>query len=298
MKTILVGGATGNIGSLLVPQLLEAPNVLVRALVRDAAKAKPLADNGAHLYTGAFDEPKSLNTAMHDADTVVLIAPPGPDCVKQNASLIAAAKRAGVRKIVRISAIKSAEDGRTENTRLHGQCDRLLQESGLTYVILRPNYFMQNIFLFLDSIVSDKQFAAGMGDGRLAMIDARDVAESACAAALSDQFDNQIFEISGPASISFHDVADALSDTTGQQINYIAISPDEVKAALLGYGFDEWTANLLREYSAAFGDGWGDLVTGDVELLTGHPPRSIRQFVSEVIGPALSQSGFAFGPPA
>lgn len=287
-KKVFVTGATGNIGSLLVPQLLETSDISVRALVRDLEKAQQLSDGGAQLIKGTFDDTEALSTAMQGIDTMVLVAPPGPDCVAQNRSLIDAAKHAGVRKIVRISAIKAAEDGRTENTRLHGQCDRLLQESGLAYVILRPNYFMQNTFMLLDSIRSGNGFSAGMGDGRFAMIDVRDVVDSACVAVISDQFDNQVLEISGPASISFHDVADALSAYTGREITYAAISPEEVAAALRSFGFDEWTANLLREYSAAYGDGWGDLVTDNVELLTGRAPRSIGRFVSEVLGPALA----------
>lgn len=282
-RKILVTGATGNIGSLLVPQLLEAPDVSARALTRDPEKAKQLFGHGAQIVKGTFNNAKDLDTAMQNVDTVVLIAPPGPDCVAQNQSVIDSATRNGVRKIVRISAIKAAEDGRTENTRLHGKCDRLLQESGLTYVILRPNYFMQNIFMSLDAINAADKFSAGMGDGKFAMIDTRDVAGAAAAAALDDRFDYEGFEISGPASISFHDVANAISVAAGRRITYVAVSPDEVRATLLGYGFDEWTANMLREYSAAFGDGWGDLVTNNVELLTGRAPRDIRQFVAEVL---------------
>ena len=284
---VLVTGANGNIGSQLVPLLAANSGATVRALVRDASKAEALAAAGAEICIGNFEDPASLAAPMQGVDTLVLIAPPGPDCVMQNSAAIAAAADAGIRKVVRISAIKAAEDGRTENTRLHGECDRVLQESGLTYVILRPNFFMQNLFMSLDTINGQNMFVAGMGDGRFAMIDVRDVADAAAAAVTRNDFDDQAVELSGPASISFHDVAEAITDVAGRPIAYVAVSPDDVKAALLDMGMDEWMATLLREYSEAYGDGWGDLETDGVQQLTGQPPRDIQSFVSECLKPAL-----------
>jgi uncharacterized protein YbjT (DUF2867 family) len=283
-RSILITGATGNIGSNLVPSL--AGSVTVTALVRDPEKAGRLFETDIDIAEGDFGDAESLARAMAGTDTVVSIVPPSPECVEHVSGIIAAARDAGVRKIVRVSAIKAAEDGRTENTRLHGQCDRLLQESGLVYTILRPNYFMQNIFMSLGTIRTNDCFYAGMGEGRLAMIDVRDVADAIAAAALSDTFDGRAYELSGPESISFNDVAAILSDVADRNIAYLPISPDDVKATLVQMGFGEWMAELLREYSQAYGDDWGDLVTGNVELLTGHRPRSFETFTRDVLVPA------------
>jgi len=287
-ETVLVSGATGNIGTYLIPLLASQTGFVVKAMTRHPDKHRDNFAKSVQLVTGCFEEDSTLRSAMEGVDTVVMIAPPGPDCVRQNEAVIGAAKRSGVKKIVRISAIKAAEDGRTENTRLHGQCDALLQNSGMTYTILRPNYFMQNIFMSLDSLKADNCFYAGMGDGKLAMIDVRDVAESALTAATSDKFDGKILEISGPASINFNEVAEVLCDVAGRHISYVPVSPEDVKASLLQMGLGEWMANLLKEYSEAYGDGWGDLVTDNVERLTGHPARSFREFAADCVAPALT----------
>jgi uncharacterized protein YbjT (DUF2867 family) len=288
IRKILVTGATGNVGSCLIPMLASRSECSVTAMTRDPDKGKELFSPEVQIVGGNFEDDASLAVAMRGIDTVILMAPPNPDCVAQNRAVINEASLSGVDKVVRISAIKAAEDGRTENTRLHGECDTLLQKSGLTFTILRPNYFMQNIMMSLESINADNCFYAGMGDGRLAMIDTRDVAESAAASALSDQFNGEILEISGPQSISFNDVAAVLSDLTGRQISYVAVSPDDVKASLLQMGFGEWMANLLREYSEAYGEGWGDLVTDNVQRLSGHPPRSFKQFATECLASLLN----------
>ncbi len=284
--SVLVTGASGNIGSSLAPLFASKTDLQVRALVRSTGRATTLADCGVETVVGSFEDSDALLAAMEHIDSVILIAPPGPDCISHNEAVIAAAARSGVRKIVRISAIKAAEDGRTENTRLHGICDRMLQESGLTFTILRPNYFMQNFLLSLNTIKSDNVFYAGMGDGRLAMIDVRDVA--ACAlAALAEEFDNKVLEISGPESISFAEAAEAVSRDAGYDVSYVPISPADVKSAMLQIGLDEWMADLLREYSEAYSENWGDLVTGNVEKLTGQPPRSFSDFSREILATAL-----------
>jgi len=284
--SVLVTGASGNIGSCIAPLLASKTDLVVRALVRNPGRATTLAECGVETVIGSFENGDSLLAAMDDIDSVILIAPPSPDCISHNEAVIAAAARSGVRKIVRISAIKAAEDGRTENTRLHGVCDRMLRESGLAFTILRPNYFMQNFALSIETIKTQSAFYAGMGTGRLAMIDVRDVAASALAA-LAEEFDNEVLEISGPESISFADAAEAISRDAGRDVSYVPISPADVKSAMLQIGLDEWMADLLREYSEAYSEDWGDLVTGNVERLTGQPPRSFNDFSREILAVAL-----------
>jgi uncharacterized protein YbjT (DUF2867 family) len=287
-ENVLVTGATGSIGAQLAMHLAASDNVLARAFCRNEQKAEPLENAGAEVAFGTFDDPASIRAAMKDIDTTVLIAPAGPDAVRQNANIIKIAKESSVRKVVRVSAVKAAVDGPTENTRLHAKSDEELQASGLSYVILRPNYFMQNLFMLLDSINNESALYAGMGDAKFGMIDVRDIVDCAASAAVSAEFDNQIIELSGPESIGFHDVASVLSEVSGREIKYVPVPPEAVMESMLRAGQDEWISNLMRDYSQAYGEGWGDFVTDNVERMTGHAPRSIQQFVREVLAPALA----------
>jgi uncharacterized protein YbjT (DUF2867 family) len=286
-KNILVTGATGSIGAQLVIHLAGQDGVMVRAFVRDEIKAEPLAKAGAELAIGTFDDRESIRAAMKHIDTVVLIAPAGPSAVSQNANIIKIAKESSVDKVVRLSAIKASTNGPTENTRLHAQSDDQLQASGLKYVILRPNYFMQNLFMLLESVNKESALYAGMGDAKFAMIDVRDIVECAANAAVRDEFDNEIIELSGPECVSFHEVARVLSVVSGRTIRYVPVSPEAVRESMLRAGFDDWISTLMRDYSQAYSEGWGDFVTDNVERLTGHTPRNIEQFVGEVLAPAL-----------
>ena len=201
-KKVLVTGATGNIGSQLVPRLTAHNDLEVHALVRDEAKAAGLKEAGAELVVGTFEDDQAVRAAVDSVDTVVLITAPNPNAADQAVAVLNAAKAAGVRKIVRVSALKAAVDGPTDNTRQHGRTDAAIQSSGLTYVILRPHFFMQNLFFAAQTIASDGNMYWGMGDGKLGMIDVRDIVDCLEPCVVSDKYDNQVFTPTGPESIT------------------------------------------------------------------------------------------------
>lgn len=287
-NNVLVTGATGSIGAQVVRYLVDQKDVNVRAFVRDPIKAEPLAIAGAELAIGTFDDLGSIRAATPSIDTVVLIAPAGPSAVQQNSNIVKISKESSVGKVVRVSAIKASLDGPTENTRLHAKSDDELQASGLRYVILRPNYFMQNLFMLLETINNESALYAGVGDAKFAMIDVRDIAACTGYAAVTEQFDNQVLDLSGPESVSFHDVAEVLSDVSGRAIKYVPVAPDAIKESMMRAGLDEWMSTLMRDYSQAYSEGWGDCVSDNVERMTGHAPRNVEQFVREVLAPALA----------
>ena len=286
-KKVLITGATGTVGSLLATQLAANKDLEVRVLVRDAEKASHLKKMGAELAIGSFDDPASIQKAVEGIDTIALISPAGGNAAELVSTVLKAAKAAGVHKIVRLSAIKANTNGPTMNTIQHGLTDAEILETGLTYTILRPHYFMQNMLWSGESLAKESKFYQGIGDGNMGMIDVRDVADSAAAAVLSDRFDNQIFELTGPASITFHDVAEILTQTLGRSIEYVQVSHEAVEQSVLDMGMGEWLAVVMREYAKAYSENWGDFTTNNVEKITGHPARSFAAFAREVLAPAL-----------
>ena len=185
---IAVTGATGTIGRRVVEGLI-ATKASVVALVRDASKGAALEPLGARLAVGSFEDPASLDGAFAGADTVVLISAANANAAEQTASAIEAAARSGVRKIVRISALKADPDGPTDNTRQHGRTEAALRDSGLTHVILRPHLFLQNLLASIPTIVGQGKLYFGVGTARMGMVDTRDVADAAVIAATTDRFD-------------------------------------------------------------------------------------------------------------
>lgn len=287
-KRILVTGATGTIGAQVAHRLASQNHLTIRAFVRDAGKAASLKEAGVELVTGSFEETGAVALAVQGVDTVVLITAPNPAAADQASAVISAARTAGVRKIVRISVIGAAADGPTDNVRQHARTDGEILDAGLTYVILRPHFFMQNIFMSLPNLAGDGNMYWGMGDGQLGMIDARDIVDCTVNSVLSDSFDNQIVNLTGPESITFHQAASALHAALGTPVQYIPVPPEAVEQSLRDMGMGEWFASVMRDYSRAYSENWGNITTGDVERLSGHPARPFETFAREVMAPAVA----------
>jgi uncharacterized protein YbjT (DUF2867 family) len=285
-KTILITGATGNIASLVIPQLLKV-GANVRAYVRDAEKASSLTDQGVTLCIGDFDNQEALNSAAEGVDAILAITPPNPDAVAQGEAILNAAKNGGSPYYVRISAIGAAEDAPTENGRFHHTSDHALIESGLTYTILRPHFFMQNLFAAVESIKSEGNMYWGMGDGKMGIIDVRDIANCATSLLLNGGHDNKIYTPTGPESIDFHQMAKLIAEPYGKEVNYVPVPIEAVGDAIRELGWGEWGAQMMMDYSKAYAAGWGDFTRDDVKTITGNEPHSFKDFANEIFAPAL-----------
>jgi uncharacterized protein YbjT (DUF2867 family) len=288
-EKFLVTSASGKTSKLVI-DLLRAKGADVRALVRDPAKVPGLADKGVEVVAGDFDKPDVLAKALDGVTSVFLVTPMHPDAHGMVERFLAVAtKSPSAPRIVRLSAIKGTEQGPTGNSRTHGTADRLIQESGLSFVILRPNYYLQNFFGSAEQMLSMGQFFAGVGDGKLGLIDVRDIADVAAAVLLDHQWDRGIYELTGPASVSFHDVARELGAALGREIKYVPVPPEAVRDSILKLGWGEWPANVLADYSRAYARGWGDCTTTFVEKIAGHRARSVADFAKEVFAPAFKR---------
>ena len=292
-ETFLVTGATGKTAAMVAAQLREK-GATVRALVRDEAKAGELKASGVDLARGDFEDPASLDRALEGVTSVFLVTPPSPHDYTMAEGFVAAAKRSSSRpRIVRLSAIKACEDGPSESSRNHGRIDRMLVNSDLAYVILRPNYFMQNFLGSAETIVGQGLLFQGTGDARIGFIDVRDIADVAASSLLDRSWDRAIYDLTGPATLSFHEVAKELGGALGREVKYMAITPDQIRKSVLDKGWGEWGANLFADYAAAYGRGWGDFTTAFVEKIAGHAPRSVSGFAREVFAPTVTRHGAA-----
>jgi len=284
-KTILLTGATGTVSSTLVDLLANAQRgVALRALVRDETKAAQLRRRGVEAVLGDLDVPESLDAAFAGADELWLLTAPGPRAPENSMNALHAAKKGGVKRVVRMSAIGAAHDAPTRNGRLHALSDAELIASGLRWTILRPHFFMQNLLGFSASIASDGNFYMSLGEGRLGLVDTRDVAEVGAAVLLDDstRHDGKIYTPTGPASLSLGDAASELSRALGRTVRYVPVPDEAARSALTAMGISPWLAGMTVEYGRAYAAGWGDFTTSHVQDVLGRPARSFARFAEEL----------------
>lgn len=285
-NTVLITGATGNIGSLVIQQLAKK-EITLRAYVRNTEKASHLKELGVTLVEGDFSDQQALNRAADGVDAILAITPANPNAVEQGEAILKAALNAGKPYYLRLSAIGAAPDAPTANGRFHYQSDQALINSGLPFTILRPHFYMQNLFGAVESIKAEGKMYWGMGDGKLGLIDVRDIADCFVALLQNSGHEGRIYTPTGPASISFHDIADIISKSLDKSVQYVPVPNEAVGASLKEAGWDDWSAQLMMDYSKAYASGWGDFVNDDVETITGKQPRSFAQFTDEILSYAL-----------
>ena len=291
---ILVTGATGNVGSLLIPNLTSL-GADVRALVRDESKAQALKDAGVEVVVGDLDRPDTLDAAFRGVDKVFLITPPNPNQVIQTKNGIDAAKRTGNPYIVRLSAgaVRGMPGALPRISAQHAETDGMLEASSLPYNIIKPHNFMQGTMMAAQTVASEGVIYMAVKDGKIGMIDVRDIVEVAVKVLTEEGHEGKAYTLTGPESISLHDVATGLSKAIGKQVNYVNVPLEAARQGMVGMGLPEWVADAFGEYMTAFSEGYGDFTTPDVENVTGHPARSYETFArdfAQVFGATVPQT--------
>jgi uncharacterized protein YbjT (DUF2867 family) len=279
-EKILVTGATSNYGGAMIQNLI-ATKADIRALVHHESKAQGLRDAGVEVVVGDYLRPETLDAAFEGVDKVFLHTPLSPDAAKMASNCIAAARRAGKSHIVRLAEKTPEPVSAVRTGVLHAQVNAELEASGLPYTSLRPTFYMQNTMSAAQSVASAGMIYMPFKDAKVGMIDMRDVAETAAKILTTEGHEGQTYVMTGPASISLHDVASGLSKALGKEVKYVNVPMEAALESMIGMGMPQWLAEDFCEYFANHSTGVSDFTTNDVEKLTGHLPRSYETFARD-----------------
>jgi uncharacterized protein YbjT (DUF2867 family) len=278
---ILVTGGTGTSGREIIDELQRLGATDVRALVRDKAKASFIADAGFGLVEGDFGRPETLDAALEGVDVALLLTPPSPRTFEQQRAFIDAGVRAGVRRVVKFSAINADASAPEGFGKWHGQAEDYLKASGLAWTILQPNFFMQNLLGQARQIASQGVIYQPVGDARASSVDVRDIAAVAARALIDDGHEGKTYVLTGPESLSFYDVAAQLSEATGRTVSYVPVTPEQFREGALAQGLPEWLVSALERLNENLAAGRAAEVTDDVRRVAGKEPITFAQFARD-----------------
>jgi len=275
---IAVMGATGHTGNGIAQRLLGAGEK-VRVLARSPEKAKAIAGPNVEFVKGDLADPKSLDAAFKGADRVFLVSAPDPDVRTLHGNAFAAAKKAGAKHLVRLSALGSDPKSPVSLFRWHGETDAALAKAGVPHTVLRPHFFMQNLLMFAGSIQKDGAFYAPMRDGKISCIDVRDIGDVG-AAILRDPgaHAGKTYDLTGPAALGFGDLATAIGGAIGKPVKYVDVPPAAARQAMVGMGLPDWLADGLVALYADFAAGKAAAVSTATTAITKKPARTVEQF--------------------
>lgn len=304
-RTILVTGATGIVGSEVVKQLESSSSNhgIIRAAIHSQSKTNMLMhdnnvnnnNNNIEIVNIDYDKPETLSPALNNVDKLFLLTLPAPNKIGDTFfNVVKESKKNGINYIVKLSVMGADLEPGTTIGRLHRQEEKIIEESGIPYTILRPNGFMQNFVRAGLIIRSKSAFYLPPGDAKVSFVDVRDVAAVATELLLTEgngsgqQHDNNAYDITGPEVLSYSQAAEILSKETGRKISYTETLEEDVRKGMKAIGMEDWYIDAMMEfynnalelYNINMGEWWSR-VTTVAEQITGRKPISFGQFAKD-----------------
>ena len=280
-QIITVIGSTGNIGHELV-NLLSDAGASIRAVLRNFSKARRLP--GVVWLQADMNDETLLDSALAGTDRLFLLTGNRPGFGQTQIQVIRAAERLGVKHVVKLSALGATPRTKSPLAHEHWVAEQALEESAMTWTILRPHVFMQNwLGEVAETVRSEGAIYAAIGDGRVPFIDARDIAGVATEALLHpEKHSGQRYVLTGGEAVGYDVLARAISEAIGKPVEYKSLTMDEMRARMEKQGLD---AKMIDSYLAlaAYQKAGGptERVSERVREVLGREPRTVEEFAAD-----------------
>lgn len=278
---ILVTGGTGNVGGLVVRELLKR-DAEVRVLARKQPESGKLPAN-VEIAIGDLMDPVSVEKAMDGIDKLFLLNAVVADELTQALIAYGIARRKGIAHVTYLSVFQADKFRDVPHFASKLAVESALQEFGVPYTILRPGYFMQNDANLKGALLGPGVYPIPIGNEGICAVDVRDIAEAAAISLTGDGHDGQTYDLVGPALISGPGNAALWSSVLHKEIKYTGHDFDQWELQMRSR-MPSWTAFDLRTMFEAYFDRGFASTQSEVDRLTkllGHAPRSYESFAKE-----------------
>lgn len=288
---ILITGASGNVGKTVLQEVAKS-GAKHCAMYRSGAEAAK-APAGTETVIADFAKKETLGTALRGVESAYLVCSPIPELVQLESNMIDACVAAGVKHVVLNSAMGAGDYDKSFPS-WHRKVEEKLKGTRLSYTILRPNSFHQNVVAFFaPTIRTQGVFYSSMQNARNSFIDVRDIAAVAAKALAGGEHAGKIYELNGPEALNYTELAGRISKVAGREVKYIDIPMDAQKKAMLDQGMPDWLVTALLQLQEYYLGGKGGDTDGLLQRLLGRPPVAMDQFLSESAGEFRGQSAKA-----
>ena len=275
--TYLITGATGDVGSRIVQQLIER-NIRPRILVRSAEKANALFGRDAEICVGDLAAPATTRPAMKGVESLFLVNV-GPEIPQRDEAAAAIAREEGVKRIVKLSSL-DVEQGLAIGA-WHEKGEAAIRASGVQFTFVRPSGFMTNLLAWARAIKTEGVVRSSTGSGGRPFIHSEDIAGVSVAALLGEEYAGRILSITGPKSLTFGDATQIIAHAIGKTLVYQAISDEEAGERYSRFSGSPEETEAHVALWRAIREGRLAATTHGVEQTLGRRPISLEQWASE-----------------
>lgn len=279
---IAVTGATGHLGGLVIESLIQRGTAAsdIVAIVRDEAKAAPLANLGVNVAVAPYEDEAALTAALQGVERLVLVsASEVGKRVPQHANIINAARAAGVSFIVYTSLLNldTSELGLAPE---HRETEQLLAQSGIDHTVLRNGWYWENYASALESGKAAGSFFGAAGEAKVSGAARRDYAEAAAVIVTGEGHTGKVYELAGAPALSYPQIAEQVGQVLGQEVRYVNQSVEEYQATLEGVGMPAEVAGMFAAMDPMIEAGALYSESTDLQDLIGRPSSSVVETFS------------------
>ncbi|MBR0866077.1 uncharacterized protein YbjT (DUF2867 family) [Bradyrhizobium diazoefficiens] len=276
---ILVTGGTGLIGSELL-RLLSQAGVPARALVRNPDKAKELP--GITWVVGDLARPETLDAAFEGIEKLFLLTHYYEDMVELQHNAIVAARTAGVKHIVKISAFAATDHSKAPIGQWHYQIEEEIKKSGMAWTMIQPHHFMTNLVAQAEYVVKEGAIYSPSGDGKIPYVDPRDVAAVAFVPLTQPGHLGKTYVVTGSEAISYRQASEIIGAAIGKKLRFVDETPEQARARRVREGVPPAVIESILAIGAYQRAGGKTVtITNTIAELTGRPPRTLAEYVQE-----------------
>ena len=292
-EKILVTGASGLAGSAVIREFVRS-SYPVRALVRSRADAHifdafPTVD----VVEGDMSRPETLAEALSGVDRVLLISSSDQQMVETQSTVIDAAKNSSVRQIVKFSGLSAADvDSPFIFGSMHAKIESYLERSGLSWTHLRPSQFMTEYLREVPTILAQSALFLPLKDAKLVPVDVADIAKAASVLLTTPGHEGKVDAMSGPEALSMKEIAEQISLAAGKTVQYVSISREERRQALLAAGVPSFFVDALDIQADERLKGTEAIVHSETHTALGISPTTFAEFARRNAGAFLGESGY------
>lgn|ERR1039458_2613632 len=277
---IAITGANGKLGQLVVKGLLEKlPANQIVAEVRDPEKSGDLRDRGVEVRKADYDRRETLTDALTGIEKLLLISAVVPgERFRQHKAVIDAAKQAGVKLFAYTSMLRADTSTMLLATE-HKQTEEYLKESGLTFVLLRNGWYLENHTEALAPALTHGTIMGCAGQGRFASASRADYAGAAVTVLTQPGHENRTYELAGDHSFSMYEFAEEVSKQAGRPVVYNNVTPYEYEAKLLSFGLPQMIVDVVIDADSKSSKGELDSSSRDLANLIGRDTTTFSQAI-------------------
>ena len=280
----LVTGATGKLGSKIVDVLLKSvPASELAVSVRNPEKAEALKAKGVDVRHGDFDKPETLDEAFKGVERLLIISADGDNDtrIRQHANAVEAAERAGV-SFIAYTSLADATESQNLMAPPHVETEGAIERTGIPHAFLRNNWYLENELGSIQGVLAGAPWVTAARDGKVGWALQEDYAEAIANVLMADDFEQDIFELSGPLHTQA-ELVEALSEVLGREVTFQEVSTDAYAGVMRGAGVPEGAIPIVVGIQDSIRNGSLEVESNDFELVLGRPVTPLKEALQKLV---------------